>query len=225
MDPTLEKILILLFGWLLGLLAPAIVNRIQQEREDDRCRAAIRRELTTLGYRLIVVVHSLDLRQGVISEDQLLWTNDFMHRFSKNRSDLEIIGSVPMLLEQKEPARGQLMAKFRKTSSSPGLQKYSVASLDARVASIYTFNTDEQVKLLEIKTQLTFLDDQVDRSRKLNDMTFTVTGANHDLVMSDIENGIEGYRRRAIQIAQSISAFADLKPSQPWSAPKAPNTA
>lgn len=211
----LEKILFLLLGWLLGLLAPAIVNLIKQVREDDRCKAAIRRELITLGYRLTVVVHGLDLRQGSISEDQLLWTDDYMNRFTKNRHDLKVIASVRMLLEQQDPVRGQLMAKFRKTSSSPRLQKYSVASLDGRVTSIYTFKTEEQIRLLEIKSQLTFLDDQVDRNRELTNMTFTVTGSNHDAVVDDIESGIEGYRQRAMQIAQLISDFADFRASSP----------
>jgi hypothetical protein len=211
LDQTLEKLLFLLLGWLLGLLAPAILGLIKQVREDDRCRAAIRRELITLGHRLIVVVHNLDLRQGVISEERLLWTDKYMTVFTRDRNDLIVINSVRMLLEEQEPKRGQMMAQFAKTTSSPRLQKYSVASLDARVSSIYTFKTVEQVKLLEIKTQLSFLDDQVDRTRELINMTYTVTGENYDLVVSDINSGTEGYRNRAVQITQMIADFADIR--------------
>ena len=51
-----EKILLLLLGWLFGLLSPAIVDAIRKYREAKELKVALWTELRELRYRLACTV-------------------------------------------------------------------------------------------------------------------------------------------------------------------------
>jgi hypothetical protein len=65
--------LLLIFGWLLGLLSPAIVDEIRRRRETAAVRAALKSELHELRYRLGLAVYFLRMRFGEVDRDFLVW--------------------------------------------------------------------------------------------------------------------------------------------------------
>jgi hypothetical protein len=97
-------------------------------------------------------------------------------------------------------------------ASAPGtsamLQHYPVPLLDARVSALWTFDTEFQRRLLEIRRNVALLDDIVDRSRKYFDLTFTkLEGDNHQLVRANLNQCYELYADRATTVVEQIAQF------------------
>jgi hypothetical protein len=93
--------------------------------------------------------------------------------------------------------------------SAPGtssmLQYYPVPLLDARVSALWTFDTDFQRRLLEIRRNVALLDDLVDRSRKYFDLTFTsLEGINGEAVRANLNQCYEMYAHRATMVVEQI---------------------
>lgn len=59
------------FGWLLGLLAPAITRRIGKDYRKSELRTAIKTELEELAYKLIVVAFHIREIQGELPNEFL----------------------------------------------------------------------------------------------------------------------------------------------------------
>lgn len=69
----METLLVLVFGWLLGLLGPAIVDRARRAREAGRDRRAIRAELSELNGVLDLAAFQAHKAAGRIDRAVLEW--------------------------------------------------------------------------------------------------------------------------------------------------------
>ena len=205
MPDSLEKILLIVLGWLFGLLGPAFVNAIKQNREDKACRTAIFSELKSLARILTLAAHRIRMHQENITDSHLQWTIKQLETFSYPE-DRKIQEVVAKMLTYPIEQRISELTQTRKPKKSLGLQKYPVPVLDSRVAALYTLKTTDQVALLGIRTHLGFLDDAVDRVRKFNDMTFQKhEGANYQLVLENVDSALDDYAKYAMQVVDRIS--------------------
>ena len=205
MPDLLEKVLLIVLGWLFGLLGPAFVNAIKQNREDKACRTAIFSELKSLARILTLACNSIRMHQANITDDHLKWTIKQLITFSCPE-DRQIQEVVVKMLTYPTDQRVIALTQMREPKKSLGLQKYPVPVLDSRVAAFYTLKTTEQVALLGIRTHLAFLDDAVDRVRKFNDMTFQkLEGENYRLVLENVDSALDDYAKYAMQVVDRIS--------------------
>ena len=53
----MEKIALILLGWLLGLLGPAVIDAIRRGRENRQAAHAIHAELREVAYKLALACH------------------------------------------------------------------------------------------------------------------------------------------------------------------------
>jgi len=231
MPESLEKVLLLILGWLFGLLGPAFVNAIKQKREDTACRAAVFSELRSLGRLLTVASHGVHIHRATATDQHLLWMTKQLNIFG-NPEDEPIKKFVTVLQSLTGEQRIALLTHTRGEGKATGLQKYSVPVLDARVSALYTFTTGEQIALLGIRTQLGFVDDAVDRARKYNDWTFQKhEGENYKLIIENGNTALDDYARYAEnaveRIAAALEAYAAKRTSwvkRIWARCRAPNS-
>lgn len=197
MPDSLEKVLLIILGWLLGLLAPALVNLIKQKREDNAYRVAICSEMRSVARLLVMATHGVRKNQEDISDDHLVWMSKQLNRFAYPE-DSATVDYIGLLLSLTFEERLALIEHGRKPGQTIGLQKYSIPVLDSRLSALYTFSIAEQVAFLGIRTQMGFVDDAVDRVRKFNDMTFQEHHAeNYALVIENVTSALDDYARHA----------------------------
>jgi hypothetical protein len=84
------------------------------------------------------------------------------------------------------------------------LQKYPVPLLDSRMSAPWSFDTDFQRRLLDIKLRMSRLDDMVERQRELHDLTFTNLDDGNRMAVQ------ENIRENALFYAQNAKLVADL---------------
>lgn len=205
-DGVLDKLVLIVFGWLLGLLSPVIVDTIKTRRENKLGRVAIRSELRDVAHKIALAAHAIHMRNGTVNRAHLEWLKGHLERYP-------VLSSLESLMEylrcQLAFTDEQLIEHVRQTAEEPGkslvLQKYPVPILDTRVSALWTFDTTVQRRLLDLRARLELLDDLVDRSRKYSDMTFTrLEGGNHDRVIENMEQTYVEYAKSAKRIVDLV---------------------
>lgn len=208
-DETLEKIAFLFLGWLLGLLAPVIVNAINRRREDDLGRKAIKVELTSLKVKLAIAYHTIAEHQGTMTRQSLQWIINHLSVASSDNEALAVSATLKKLLDASDD---QLHQFFLSMKSKPGrsltLQKYGTPLLDARVSALWSFDNDTQRTLLEIRSALDIASEIVDRARHFANLTFqNLENGNHALAVENVEDCYKQYAQQAKRIVSLIERF------------------
>jgi len=208
-DSTIDKLAFLTLGWLLGMLAPVIVDAIRRKRENTLGRAAILSELTELAGVLSTAAYGVRMRLGTADRQFLEWLKSTLEQYATTPALQEFI---PRIRTQISWTDDELSAAAKLMSADDGkgtvLQYYPIPLLDARVSALCSFDTSFQRQLLEIRRNFAILDDVVDRSRKYFDMTFTkLEGNNHELVAENLTQTYEIYAERAMIIVNLIKSL------------------
>jgi hypothetical protein len=208
-EDAIDKLAFLALGWLLGLLAPVIVDGIKRKREDSLGRAAILNELTELAGVLATAAYGARMHLGTVDRQFLEWLKITLERYAITPKLQEF---VPKLRTQLSWTDDQLRATAQHMSADHGkgtmLQHYPVPLLDARVSALWSFDTSFQRQLLEIRRNVAILDDVVERSRKYFDMTFTkLEGKNYELVAENLTQTYALYAAQAMGIVDQIKSL------------------
>lgn len=211
----MEKLALLLLGWLLGLLAPIVVDEIKRRRENKLGREAIRSELSSLKIKLALCSYTIEEHQGTMTRQSLKWLIKHLSTETAD-TDAQKICSVlkPYLHATDEQLNQFFLSKKAPAGKSLTLQKYGTPLLDARVSAIWSFDTDTQRALLEIRSALDFNAETVERAKYYNNLTFQkLENGNHSLVVDNIEGCYKQYAAQAKRIIELIEKFQSFDKS------------
>ena len=211
-EDTAEKLLLLCLGWLLGLLGPVIVDAIKRRRENSLGQVAIHAELRDVSHKLALAAHFIYMRKGIADRQHLEWVKSHLEGYASLSDTNSILQSLRLQLAWTED---ELTSYARTTKAQPGkgvtLQKYPVPLLDARVTALWSFQTNVQRHLLQIRTDIELLNDIVDRSRQYSDMTFSKhEGRNYDLLVENIEQCCDVYFDRAKRVVDEVKNLGSI---------------
>ena len=204
-----EKLLLVALGWLLGIISPVIVDAIRRRRENALGRTAILSELRELAYKLALAAYGVRMEHGTVDHAFLQWLKPLLEQYAGFYDAQAFVPRLRTLIAMNEQELAQ-MNKHTAQAGSKGLmlQRYPVPLLDSRVAALWSFDTEFQRQLLEIRTRLELLDDLVDRSRKYFDLTFTkLEGNNYALVTENFSQACAQYAQSAENIVGVIMAL------------------
>ncbi len=212
-DSTADKLLFLALGWLLGLLAPIIVDSIRRRRENTLGRSAILNELTELAGILATAAYRARMKTGTVDRAFLEWLIVILESDARTSIHKEFVTNLRTQLTWTDE---QIHAVAQHMSADDGkgmmLQHYPVPLLDARVSALWSFDTSLQRQLLEIRRNVAILDDIVDRSRKYFDMTFTkLEGKNYELVTGNLTQSYDLYAERAMIVVDQIKTLIAVR--------------
>lgn len=209
MEVPLQAVLILLLGWLLGTLSPAIVDAVKSKREAALSREAIENELREFSAILLAACFRTKISSGKIDRTFLDWQKVKLEKDLGNEKSVRFLGMTDQLLafpDDQIAAASQALATAETKATL--LQKYEVPLLDHRISSLQIFDTDFQTRLLEIRRNISLLDSIVDRSREFYRMTFAqLPGGNHEIIRTNLTQTYSEYADRAKIIVDQIYAL------------------
>lgn len=204
-EETAEKFAFLLLGWLLGLLAPIIVDGIKRRRENRLGRAAIRVELLQLRERLIFAAHGAEDYLGTQTKEKIRWTLMRLHPHDEDKIRLALEMRANLPDAEFDAVVAHLAGQG---NQSIRLQNYGTPLLDARVSALWSFSSAAQRALLELKAEIGFLDDAVAQSRFFNELTFKdLPAENHQIAVQSVREYIATYALRARRAVELIDKF------------------
>lgn len=201
-----QEILLLVLGWLLGLLSPVVVDAIKHRRDSTRGRAAIFSELDDLAIVLTLASLKATQASGETDRTHLEWLIARIREFPDTSAYAEMLQSIKVILELNDEQMAEANAWISQNiNSSPALQIYPAPLLDSRVSALWTFDTDLQRKLLTIKRNISILDDTVLQLRDYFRMTFEdLKPTNREIVDMNMRQLYENYAERARIIVNHI---------------------
>jgi len=205
---TAEKVLFVFLGWLLGLMGPIIVDSIRKRRDIREIRAALNTEVHELQYRLAGVAYFVEMRYGEVNRKFLEWLKPILANYKGLNPTSDILKSIETQLTLSDD-QIHALAQHSKAAPEGGLtlKKYQLPLLDSSISSLASLSTDLQNHLLELKTHLGLLNEEVDQARYYFDLTFqsSITNENRARVNENLISCYMKYGSRARQIADLIS--------------------
>jgi hypothetical protein len=204
-----EQLLYISFGWLLGLLAPAIVERIRKGYRRSELTVAIRAELHELQYKMAFCSPKLNSHLATVTDRHLAWLEQIVSKYTGPNPKAGILSSLVDYRKVSEEERRQALATNRDPNVGVGLLQYSIPFVTAHLADISLYPVPFQSAVIRIKDQLDMYNQRVAYLQNLHDKTFdtSLTELNRSIVISNLE---KGYRDLADQTAFVADAIASL---------------
>jgi hypothetical protein len=207
-----NEILILLLGWLLGVVSPAIVEAIRSQRETRVVRSALREELEDLCRRIALGCHVVRQIHGTVDRKHLEWLKGALASFSTLPPlDESFEKSLELQLSMSDAALRSLTQSEENGQGTPGLKKYSAPLLDSRILTIWQLKPSEQRALVALRSHLSLLNEEVERSRVYSDLTLTLDGTNHAVAVANARSSQESFCKQAVCVIRAFQAFASGK--------------
>lgn len=211
MSESLTAALLIILGWLFGLLTPIITNHNRRVRENREVSRALQVELSELKYRLACTVYRINMHNGTVSRDLLEWLKPIFKNYTGVNPFNKIQASINMQLELTDE-QIKILTDHDKADSSGGLsmKKYNVPLLETKFALISSFNTTLQNQLIELRTNLSMLNEEVDQARYYFNLTFdsNLSTTNHEIININLDKTYTQYSVMARKIVNQLNSIS-----------------
>ena len=203
---TMENLLHLLLGWLLGLTTLGIAEWIRRDYRKRELVASVAGELADLQYVIAVVAFRLRTHLGDGTDEFLDWLipiireYDGPSRIPRMRDNLLKIRGYP------EAERRVADLARRQHDVGVGLVRYDLPFLTAQSAELSICPLDFQRGVSWVKWQLDYFNQRVDFLRSQYEKTFdaAIVGDNRVVIETNLTNGYKDLASRAESIAKAI---------------------
>jgi len=209
---TIEKLLLLTFGWLLGILGPVVTEAIKKQRESGLVKLALAAELREVSYKLALSSYLINLHFGTVDRAYIQWLQGVTKNYKGPSLADSTQPSFEMLLSLSD---AQLAALVQRQMPPKGtnivVQKVVVPLLDSRVSSLWYLDGKVQILLLDIRSSINLLNEIVDQAQYYTGLTFSkLEGENYGLVVDNLEGCHRQYAERAKIIVVKIEELSGL---------------
>ena len=204
-----EQLLYISFGWLLGLLAPAIVERIRKGYRRSELTVALQAELHELQYKMALCSYKLNSHLALVTDKHLAWLEQVVHDYKGPSPKAGLLNVLAEYRKVPEKERNQALAKRHDPNVGVGLLQYSIPFVTAHMGDISLYPVPFQSAVIRIQDQLAMYNQRVTYLQNLHDKTFdnSLTELNRSIVISNME---KGYRDLADQAAFIVDAITAL---------------
>jgi len=203
-----QGIVFLILGWLFGLLSPVIVDEIRRRRQAAQIRSAILVELTEVRLKLASTAFMMAMRYGTWDRPMLEWIKSIFDLYSGPYADPEIIRVTTEMLSHPD-ADLSAIAKHGKAPlhKALSLRKYITPVLDSQVANVVIFSSGTQNLLIEIRTQLAFLNEIVEQAKFFYQKSFDsgLSPKNYQIIQDNLNDGYHKLGEKARSVADLVT--------------------
>lgn len=216
MTIDLNDYLVLVLGWLLGILSPAIVVTIRDKREAKTIKAALISELHELHYRLLLNVYLIESKYSILDHKFFKWAQSVLTQYkgiNTAESLLNTIGPLLNFTKDEMAIYNQMAKQQRQPNSGTSLKKHSLPFLETSINALAKFDSIFRGQLLEIKTRIGFLNEITDEARYYYQLSFQngISPENYNIANTNMINSYKFYASRARDIIKIIGEILDKK--------------
>ncbi len=205
------NIFFLLLGWFLGLVSTIFIEKINKNLRKKEIKTGVLNELKETKYRLAVLTYIINSKFEKIDKELLNWFRPLINK-SGNKKMLTLLKPIEELLKLSNEQLNAL-SEYNKPNqlSALSLKKLYLPFLDSKISDLSLFDINFQRYLLEIKTQITFLNDTIELSNFYYQKTFdsSLNGDNYEIIDHNLKNTYMQISDTARIIVDLISEFID----------------
>lgn len=204
-----RDVLLVVLGWLLGLLGPAIVSAIRDRREAKRVREALLKELRELQFRIVLIIYLTESKYGKLDHSFFKWAESILTGYAGvNSADslLKTIGPLLNLTDKEMSDFAQHARQRHRPNTGLALKKISLPLLEVSLPSLTRFDSVLRGRLLEIKTHIGFINETVDDARYYFRLSFQndISSENYQRANANMIDSYKTYASQARVVAETI---------------------
>jgi len=203
-----QSILFLIVGWLFGLLSPVIVDEIRRRRQASKIRSAVLVELTEVRLKLASDAFMMAMRFGTWDRPMLEWFKSIFDLYSGSYADPKIIKATNEMLSRPDSDLSAIANHFKAPlHKALSLRSYFTPVMDSQVANFVIFNAGTQNLLIEIRTQLTFMNEIVEQAQFFYQKSFDsgVSEENVKIIQNNLNETYQKLGEKAHSVADLIT--------------------
>jgi len=203
---VLAAVGILLLGWILGLLSPQIVDRIQRGYRRKEFQQTLALELEELRLKLVLILFDIRKFEKTFDPEFVKWVKQRLDGYSGVITVHQISHVIELLnLPWKELERINAMPQDPKEDTL--YQRYTTPFLSSQLGNLVILPLNVQNRLLEILVRLEMFNWYVDHIVNLHQQTFdsTLSPGNREA----IDNNIQTARRSLATVSRLIVDYID----------------
>jgi hypothetical protein len=186
--PNVDVISIII-GWLLGILSPVIVFRINRLYKKKDLYKGIRRELHEARKRLLLVSYLLGRGFGRLDRKYLKWLMKLRKDYEGMTQHEGIFKVIELLLDESDEVIAAFKAKHSEDRSrSIALKKEALGFMEMNLSELSVFNVDYQSLLFDVRAKINRFNQEVGHTHEMYLMTFdsSITIENHNTIKNDL---------------------------------------
>ncbi len=168
-----ETILLILLGWILGMVSPLILDEIRKGRRRVEVETVIRTELNELRLKLVELIYVTRMHLGTFDKDLLDWINPIAKRYQGAQPNEPFIQGLNLMSTFTD---AKLEAYVRSQSGNRhvglSLKKYTLPYLESKMDHLGMVPEKLQAQMLAIKAHLEIINEEVDLARFYMEKTF-----------------------------------------------------
>ena len=208
-EGPVDAVLLVVLGWLLGILGGPLASYLARVRRARALTAALKSELKETRYTMCSMVWSLRSRLGTLDREVLEWMDPIERSYNG-------AGEIPERREMWDqlmalPAQEVAAAVAKRVRPNVGisLKEYRMSLLDARLADVSILPLDDQVTLSMARHHLDLFNQEVAFLRQQSNLTFdpAAYAANRESIDKNLADGYAKLADRARIAADAMSRF------------------
>ena len=176
-------------GWLLGLLSPIVSDGIKKRLKKKELQESFLNDLNDLRGRLIANASLIIMKFGNLNREMLEWIQSNKHFIQEYKPGaFERINSLLELDDRKLAELNRIQKNLG--SDALFLPLLKLPFIDSNINYLSIFDTKYQKQILDIRSQLHFLNEQIEQTRYYFKMTFDsdIKGDNYEIISKNLIN-------------------------------------
>lgn len=189
----MTEIKYILFGWLLGLLSPTIIDAIKSSYRKKEFFNALREELHNLQYRMAIASYLLAKHNERIDKDYLCWLKPIVKNYRGNEPQDKIVESISKMSDLDDTQLKAAVVAARTEESAegskiPGLKTFSANFLYFNYGELSILPLSLQLKIHMFRNRLDSLNQEIINANDRLKMTFdsSISTVNHKILINDL---------------------------------------
>ena len=206
-------VLLVLLGWLLGLLTAPIVERIRQHYRRRDVMSAITDELLGLRHTMATASWRFHARQGSLSDafmDKCLDIFDSYSGPDRNSRMGETIRNIRAVSGTK---RKEACLELNRPSRGISVREYTPPLFATMFSDLVICPLSFQREVLHVRHHLDIYNQKVRELRAMHDKTFSeLNDVNRAIIEENLEEGYQFLGERADIVVDAVTRICEANP-------------
>ena len=213
MEGLWPSIILVVVGWLLGVLSPAMIEIIRRQRDYPLLQQSLRADLSEL--RLVLALSAINLKcaQGLQDRTLLEWQRNVLASYSGKSDISRMLEGVNTMLTYSDSDLTALagLEAQKGITTGHGLKKFSAPTVSAMIPTLWQLPRGLQIELLEINQALSHLNEEVEYAQYYFRLTFeNLASANHSIAKANLTASYKNIADMAVRLVKKIERVSHL---------------
>ncbi len=201
----------LILGWLLGLLSPLIVRRINRFYSKRELYDGIKTEIVECQFRIVLLAYLLASRAGKFDREFLEWCLPYLEKYQGDEPKEMMIKAIrsSLDLEDEEIRRVIELKRSEETGRGLNLKKFHLPFLGSKIAEISSFKINLQNIVYELTSRIQLVNEEIESAIRYFNMTFdsSISDENQRLIRVELLRKYSNLQDQLIILARKMDNY------------------